>query len=74
MDKLDGKSKQHTLRETRWFSRLEPFKAACLAIVSALEYLQTKSDTKSGDHLSAILLFDFILPVICYRLCVNVRP
>jgi hypothetical protein len=20
------------------------------------------------------LLFDFILPVICYRLCVNVRP
>jgi hypothetical protein len=46
MDKLDGKNKQHTLRETRWLSRLEPFKAASLAIVSALEYLQTKSDTR----------------------------
>jgi hypothetical protein len=35
-DKLDGKSKQQTLRETRWFSRWGPFKSAFPAIVSAL--------------------------------------
>ena len=42
MDKLDGKNKQHTLRETRWFSRLGPFKTAFPAIVSALEYYKPK--------------------------------
>ncbi|CAC5412466.1 unnamed protein product [Mytilus coruscus] len=66
-DKLDGKTKIQTLCETRWFSRasdLSTFKATFPVIVSFLEYLQSKGDGKSGVQLSAILRFDFILPLV----------
>jgi hypothetical protein len=66
-DKLDGKTKVQTLCETRWFSRtdaLTNFKSAFPVIVSSLEYLQSKGDDKSGVQLSAILRFDFILPLV----------
>ncbi|CAC5389178.1 unnamed protein product [Mytilus coruscus] len=67
-DKLDGKTKIQTLcKKTCWFSRasaLSTFKAAFPVIVSSLEYLQSKGDGKSGVQLSAILRFDFILPLV----------
>jgi hypothetical protein len=66
-DKLDGKTKVQTLCETRWFNRtdaLTNFKSAFPVIVSSLEYLQSKGDDKSGVQLSAILRFDFILPLV----------
>jgi hypothetical protein len=44
-------------------------------MVSALEYLQTNGDSKSGVHLSAILQFDFILPlVVCSHILQAVVP
>ena len=77
-DKLEGKSKLKTLCETRWFSRVDAlatFKTAFPVMVSALEYLQTNGDSKLGVHLSAILRFDFILPlVVCSHILQAVVP
>ena len=40
-----------------------------------LQYLQTNDDGKSGVHLSAILRFDFCLPlVVCSHICTLLFP
>ena len=64
---LDGKTKLKTLCETRWFSRADAlctFKSAFPVIVAALEHLRDSNDTKSGQQVSAILRFDFIIALI----------
>jgi hypothetical protein len=51
------------------------FKCTFPVIVNALEYLQTNGDCKSGVHLSALLRFDFILPlVVCSHILHHVVP
>ena len=51
------------------------FKCTFPAIVSVQEYLQTNGDDKSSVHLSVLLRFDFILPlVVCSHILQAVVP
>ena len=52
-----------TLQETVFSFHYSAKKLGKL-IVRSLEYLQSKGDGKSGVQLSAILRFDFLLPLV----------
>ena len=62
---LDGNSKLNTcVKRGGDADELATFKCTFPVIVSVQEYLQTNGDDKSGVHLSALLRFDFILPLV----------
>ena len=62
---LDGKSKLNTcVKRSGDVDELSTFMCTFPVIVSVQEYLQTNGDDKSGIHLSALLQFDFILPLV----------
>ena len=74
--KLDWKSKLKTyVKRDGDADELATFKCTFPVIVSVLEYLQTNGDGKPCIHLSALLRFDFILPlVVCSHILHPVVP
>ncbi|XP_052811754.1 52 kDa repressor of the inhibitor of the protein kinase-like [Mya arenaria] len=64
---MDGRQKLKTLCETRWMSRtdaLTTFTQAFAVVVHALETLEADGDDKAGEHVRAILRFEFILTLV----------
>ncbi len=66
-EQLDQRTKLRTLCETRWSSRADAlftFKAAYPVVVHALEALQEDGDDKAGQHVNAIMRFDFVIALV----------
>ena len=72
---LEGRQKLKTLCETRWMSRadaLTTFKHAFPVVVHALETLEADNDDKAGEHVRAILRFDFIITLATCEHVLNI--
>ncbi|XP_060598675.1 zinc finger MYM-type protein 1-like [Ruditapes philippinarum] len=72
---LEGRQKLKTLCETRWMSRadaLTTFKQAFPVVVHALESLEADNDDKAGEHVRAILRFDFIITLVTCEHVLNI--
>ncbi|XP_045215568.2 zinc finger MYM-type protein 1-like [Mercenaria mercenaria] len=66
-EKLEGRQKLRTLCETRWTSRtdaLMTFRKSFPVVVHALETLEADNDEKAGEHVRAILRFEFIITLV----------
>ncbi|KAH3842871.1 hypothetical protein DPMN_116375 [Dreissena polymorpha] len=63
-EQMEGRQKLKTLCETRWMSRAEAlttFVKAFSVVIHALEHPENDGDVKAGEHVRAILRFEFIL-------------
>ena len=66
-EQMDGRQKLKTLCETPWMSRAEAltkFLKAFNVVVHALEHLENDGDVKAGEHVWAILRFEFIITLV----------